>query len=681
MSALTLTLTTTTDYRSVNIPLNGVGLTVTVDWGDNNTDNTLSHNYLNNGTYNVSLNVNSGTELRLNGWSNHTVTAVTSFGNLNLVSLCFADCFNLTSVPSSIPTTVTNLATAFQSTSINDVNITNWNTSNITDMNSMFYNARKFNQNIGNWDTSNVTNMSAMFYQASIFNQNIGGWDTSNVTDMNSMFFKATAFNKNIGNWNTSKVTNMRIMFQQASNFNEDISTKTVNGTVRWNTSNVTDMNSMFREASLFNQNIGNWDTSKVTYMTNMFFSARNFTQNIGNWNTSKVTNMNSMFREASLFNQNIGNWDTSKVTDMSYMFRQASLFNQNIGGWNVTQVTGMTEFLLSNSAMSIPNFDSLLIGWASQNVKSGVTLTASSLKYSVAGQSAYNTLISKGWTISSAGIDPTYVVPPIITFSPIIKNYGDDAFIPSPSSTSSGAFTYTSSNTNVATGGSIITIVGPGTTTITATQAANGGYSQGTSSTILTVNTVNPYITFSPITKSSDDVAFIPSPSSTSSGAFTYTSSNTNVATGGSIITIVGPGTTTITATQAANGGYLQGTATTTLTVNIVNAPPAINIIKNINNSVLTYTNSMPMKDSTSDGTSTFSIGRMMHVNNVSQNSHPHKKWIGGNRDASQIIKNQSISAIGNGTMNATNVQNSFVSNTSKNVVKSALSRVRGTR
>jgi hypothetical protein len=104
-------------------------------------------------------------------------------------------------------------------------------------------------------------------------------------------------------------------------------------------------------------------------------------------------------------------------------------------------------------------------------------------------------------------------------------------------------------------------------------------------------------------------------------------------------------------------------------------------NIIKNINNSILTYANSMPLKDSTSDGTSTFSMGRIMHVNNVSQNSHPHKKWIGGNRDASQIIKNQSISAIGNGTMNATNVQNSFVSNASKNVVNSALRKTRMSR
>ena len=65
-----------------------------------------------------------------------------------------------------------------------------------------------------------------------------------------------------------------------------------------------------------------------------------------------------------------------------------------------------------------------------------------------------------------------------------------------------------------------------------------------------------------------------ITAPTSNSSGAFTYTSSNTNVATiNGNIITIVGGGTTTITATQAAAGVYGAGTITAPLIVGF--APP----------------------------------------------------------------------------------------------------------
>lgn len=58
--------------------------------------------------------------------------------------------------------------------------------------------------------------------------------------------------------------------------------------------------------------------------------------------------------------------------------------------------------------------------------------------------------------------------------------------------------------------------------------------------------------------------------PTSNSTGAFTYTSSDSTVATiSGKTVTIVGGGTTTITATQAAAGSYVAGTASATLVVN----------------------------------------------------------------------------------------------------------------
>jgi len=60
-----------------------------------------------------------------------------------------------------------------------------------------------------------------------------------------------------------------------------------------------------------------------------------------------------------------------------------------------------------------------------------------------------------------------------------------------------------------------------------------------------------------------------ITQPTSNSSGAFSYTSSNTKVATvSGSNITITGGGSTIITATQAAAGAFSTGTIAATLTV-----------------------------------------------------------------------------------------------------------------
>jgi hypothetical protein len=77
----------------------------------------------------------------------------------------------------------------------------------------------------------------------------------------------------------------------------------------------------------------------------------------------------------------------------------------------------------------------------------------------------------------------------------------------------------------------------------------------------------------FAAIKKTETDPAFnITPPSSKSPATFTYTSSNAAVATiAGSLATIKGPGESTITASQAAIGGWGPTSATTTLTVTAV--------------------------------------------------------------------------------------------------------------
>lgn len=82
--------------------------------------------------------------------------------------------------------------------------------------------------------------------------------------------------------------------------------------------------------------------------------------------------------------------------------------------------------------------------------------------------------------------------VPTITNFSIPSKAAGANPFnITAPTSNSSGAFSYTSTNTSVATvSGNTITVVGVGTTTIKAVQAANGSYASGTISTTFAVST-----------------------------------------------------------------------------------------------------------------------------------------------------------------------------------------------
>ena len=79
---------------------------------------------------------------------------------------------------------------------------------------------------------------------------------------------------------------------------------------------------------------------------------------------------------------------------------------------------------------------------------------------------------------------------PALGSFPAISKNEGEAAFtLTAPTSKGPGAFSYASSNPEVATiTGNTVTIIGPGTSTITASQAASGSYNASSTSAVLTV-------------------------------------------------------------------------------------------------------------------------------------------------------------------------------------------------
>jgi surface protein len=291
---------------------------------------------------------------------------------------------------------VTDMRYMFNFALVFNGDISSWDVSNVTVMEGMFYQNQAFNQDIGNWDVSSVTNMKSMFRSAQVFNQDIGNWDVSSVTTMDGMFWDAGKFNQDIGNWDVSSVTNMQSMFISANSFNQNLNSwntssltnaqslfyraKTFNGDISsWDVSNVTNMNSMFAGTEAFNQDISSWDVSSVTDMGGMFNSTAAFNQNISSWDVSSVTSMGGMFQWAQVFNQDISNWNVSSVTNMGDMFSRAAGFNQNIGNWDVSNAESM-HGMLDINRMSLANYDSTLIGWASlpappQNINIGVQL------------------------------------------------------------------------------------------------------------------------------------------------------------------------------------------------------------------------------------------------------------------------------------------------------------------
>jgi surface protein len=110
-------------------------------------------------------------------------------------------------------------------------------------MSEMFSSCTKLEElNVSNFNTSKVKNMTWMFYNCkSLKKLNLASFDTSNVESMGSMFEWCESLTElDISNFNTSKVKETSGMFSCCLNItNIYISNK-------WNTSSVTSSRSMF---------------------------------------------------------------------------------------------------------------------------------------------------------------------------------------------------------------------------------------------------------------------------------------------------------------------------------------------------------------------------------------------------------------------------------------------------
>ena len=419
---MTLTIDTTKYAANLfSLPTSGT-VNVAVDWGDESAKEIVTtaalktHTYAVEGTYQINI-YGSMTQYGSTSLSGSNgsplLTAVTQWGTLGITSLssAFTSASSLTSVPSNLPASVTDVSRMFHGAQSFNQNIGTWDTGNVTNMSYMLHGASAFNngcalasfvcpmtQSVGAWNTSAVTNMSYMFSSTQVaanyviaFNQDISSWDTSAVTNMSYMFNYANAFNngcasgvqsclmtQSVGAWSTSYVTNMSFMFDNALAFNQRVDT--------WNTLRVTNMQRLFYGAVLFNQSVSNWDTKNVTTMAHMFGDAFVFnngcdvgvltcpmTQSDGAWNTSSVTSMQSMFYSARKFNQRVDTWDTRNVTNMLYLFgsQYANVFNngcasgdrtcpmtQTVGAWNTASVTDM-RYMFINAAVFNQHVDS----------------------------------------------------------------------------------------------------------------------------------------------------------------------------------------------------------------------------------------------------------------------------------------------------------------------------------
>jgi len=310
--------------------------------------------------------------------------------------------------------TPTSLEDSFYRQELFNSPLSNWTVSSCDNFNQTFAFAAVFNRPL-NWtfstDASVDVSAVAMFNEALAFNQDISSWDTSRFTDTSQMFKCSfpSAFNQDISSWNTDSITNASSMFQGASAFTSDLSNWFSSGSLA-NAVNLSGgITSIFRDAVSFDGDVDGWDTSNLTSLESSFRGTTSFNKSLSTWDVGNVLIFDGCFRDAKFFTGlGLPGWNTSSAISFSNMFNGASAFNQDLSSWDISSLTTASD-MLTGTAISQSNWDSLLIGWATQapNIQNNVTLSDIPVIHSAGKpKDAYDKLVSApyNWTITDLG-------------------------------------------------------------------------------------------------------------------------------------------------------------------------------------------------------------------------------------------------------------------------------------
>jgi len=207
------------------LPLQNGATSMTVYWGDGNSDvittynqSELTHVYASSGTYQISLD-GSFSGIRFGGGGDRLkLSSIDNWGTNQWGTMQFAFylCSNMVGTYTDSPDTslVADMYGAFRGCSSFNSPLT-FDCSNVTTMAFMFFGCSSFNSDVTFTNTSNVLSMNAMFRTATVFNKPLN-FDTSNVTDMTNML-RTTAFDQDISSFNISSLTSATQMLDASA--------------------------------------------------------------------------------------------------------------------------------------------------------------------------------------------------------------------------------------------------------------------------------------------------------------------------------------------------------------------------------------------------------------------------------------------------------------------------------
>lgn len=151
---------------------------------------------------------------------------------------------------------------------------------------------------------------------------------------------------------------------------------------------------------------VNEWGSQKWSYLNRAFDGCSNLdvvAMDIPD--LSEVEFMSFMFSDCQslVFNDTLTNWDVSNVTDMGAMFFAAKNFDQDLSAWDITKIQNFGA-IFALSGLSTENYDKTLIGWSSQSVQTGVTLSADYITYCLAEEARQKLIDDFAWSIFDGG-------------------------------------------------------------------------------------------------------------------------------------------------------------------------------------------------------------------------------------------------------------------------------------
>ncbi|CAN2230089.1 Listeria/Bacterioides repeat [Candidatus Nanopelagicaceae bacterium] len=265
-----------------------------------------------------------------------------------------------------------------------------------------------------------------------------------------------------------------------------------------------------------------------------------------------------------------------------------------------------------------------------------------------------YNTI--GGTTVSTASSAAALTVnkgtPSLSAFSDMTKAYGDSSFtVTAPTSSVLGTYSYTSSDKSVATvSGSTISVLSPGTSTITATftpQNTSDYNSGGTITAILTVNKASQSpITVTSIAGTLGVALTLTSSGGSGTGAVTYSTSTAGCSISGSApytLSSNAERTCAVIATKASDSNYLSASSISTGVV--------ITAIRY----TVTYNGNLNSGGSTPSDTATYITGETINVlgsGSLVRTGYTFNGWTTDSANTDSLLTNSSTV-----TVNSANV------------------------